>query len=156
MEKYESINEILNDLVKINNDRIAGYEKAISESKDLDIDLKAIFESMIRESNQYKTELSAKIEENGGMVEDDTTSSGKIYRAWMDIKSAMTANDRQSILESCEFGEDAAQRAYESALSSELLTDSSVQKMVAEEQVSLKSAHDLIKKERDAHRALAR
>jgi len=29
MEKHEAINEILNDLVKINNDRIAGYDRAI-------------------------------------------------------------------------------------------------------------------------------
>jgi hypothetical protein len=37
MEQNEAINDIMNDLLKINNDRIAGYEKAINESKDLDI-----------------------------------------------------------------------------------------------------------------------
>ena len=154
METNESTNEILNDLVKINNDRIAGYEKAISESKDLDIDLKAIFESMIRESNQYKQELTSYINKNGGEAADDTTSSGKIYRAWMDIKSSFTTSDRKSILESCEFGEDAAQRAYESALSSDQVMDATVRKVITEQKAALKSAHDLIKKERDAHRAL--
>ena len=154
METHESMNEILNDLVKINNDRIAGYEKAISESKDLDIDLKAIFESMIRESNQYKTELSAEIQKDGGQVEDETTSSGKIYRAWMDIKSTFTESDRHSILASCEFGEDAAQRAYEAALASDQLLNTDVRKLIEDEQSSLKQSHDLIKKERDAHKAL--
>src|SRR4051812_5013300 len=126
MEINEAVNDILNDLVKINNDRIAGYERAISESKDMDIDLKAIFESMIRESATYKQELTAVIQANGGEVEDDTTTSGKIYRAWMDIKSTMTDSDRLSILGSCEFGEDAAQRAYEAALASNDLTDPAV------------------------------
>ena len=154
MEKNESINEILNDLVKINNDRIAGYQKAISEAKDLDIDLKALFESMIRESEQYKSELSTEIVANHGTVENDTTSSGKIYRAWMDIKSTFTNTDRHSILVSCEFGEDAAQRAYEAALSSPSLTDDKIRSLVQEEKVALKKSHDEIKKQRDAHQAL--
>lgn len=154
MEINESVNDILNDLVKINNDRIAGYERAISESKDMDIDLKAIFESMIRESAGYKEELTAVIQGNGGEVEDDTTTSGKIYRAWMDIKSTMTDSDRLSILGSCEFGEDAAQRAYEAALASSDLTDPAVRQMVSEEQASLKKSHDLIKQQRNAHKAL--
>ncbi len=118
MEQNEAINDIMNDLLKINNDRIANYEKAINESKDLDIDLKAIFEKMIQQSTQYKNDLTKEIEKNAGIVEDDTTSaSGKIYRAWMEIKSSFTDSDRHSILASCEFGEDAAQRAYEAALS---------------------------------------
>jgi len=46
--------------------RAAGYEKAIKESGGLDIDLKAIFESMIRQSTVYKEELALEIEKNGG------------------------------------------------------------------------------------------
>ncbi len=151
MEKHEAINEILNDLVKINNDRIIGYERAIKESKDLDIDLKAIFEEMIRQSTAYKEELTICIQNDGGIVEDDTTASGKIYHAWMDIKSAMTDSDRHSILSSCEFGEDAAQRAYEAALASDALSDHEIRLLVEEEKNSLKKSHDMIKRERNAH-----
>ncbi len=154
MEINESMNDILNDLVKINNDRIAGYQRAISESKDLDIDLKAIFEGMIRESEGYKEELTGQILKNEGTVDDDTTTSGKIYRAWMDIKAAMTDSDRHSILAACEFGEDAAQRAYEAALASSDLVDPAVRELVAEEKALLKKSHDLIKQQRNAHKAL--
>ena len=154
MEMHEAMNDILNDLIKINNDRIAGYERAINESKDLDIDLKAIFERMIEESADHKLELIDEITKNGGSVEDDTTTSGKIYRAWMDIKAAMTDSDRLSILASCEFGEDAAQRAYEAALASSDLIDAGVRQLVAEQQAALKKSHDLIKQQRNAHKAL--
>ena len=34
--------EVLNDLIQINNDRIAGYEKAIKETKSEDEDLKVL------------------------------------------------------------------------------------------------------------------
>jgi len=154
MEHNEAVNGIMNDLFKINNDRIAGYEKAISESKDLDIDLKAIFEGMIRQSADYKEELAKEIEKNAGIVEDDTTAAGKIYRAWMDIKATMTESDRLSILASCEFGEDAAQRAYEDALASSSLTDTSARELIAEQQAALKKSHDMIKEQRNAHKAL--
>ncbi len=154
MEQHESMNEILNDLVMINNDRIAGYEKAITELTGLDIDLKAVFEQMITQSKGYKDELGQKIIANGGTVENDTTASGKIYRAWMDIKSTLTDADRHSILATCEFGEDAAGRAYESALSSGGLHDAATRQLVEEEQASLKKSHDLIKAQREAHKLL--
>ena len=43
MTNNEQITELLNDLVKINNDRIEGYEKAADQTKASDIDLQAIF-----------------------------------------------------------------------------------------------------------------
>ncbi len=154
MELHESMNEVLNDLVMINNDRIAGYEKAATELNGLDIDLKALFEEMKRQSNSYKEELVQKIEGNGGIVDNDTSSAGKIYRAWMDIKSTFTAGDRLSVLANCEFGEDAALRAYDGALSSGLLLDASFKELVAAQRASLQKSHDLIKQQRSAHKSL--
>jgi uncharacterized protein (TIGR02284 family) len=154
MLNTEKTPEILNDLIKINNDRIAGYERAITETRDLDIDLKATFESMIQESGRYKDELKEKVHEAGAEAEEGTTLSGKIYRAWMDVKATFTGKDRQAILDSCEFGEDAAQRAYDAALNAndaEMNTD--IRELISQQQQALKNSHDLIKKYRDAHKA---
>lgn len=153
MAVSENTLEILNDLIRINNDRIAGYERAKNEAKDLDVDLKAMFDKMMEESRTYKSELVSLVERQGGTYEDDTTTSGDIYRAWMDVKATFTGSDRQAILESCEFGEDAAQRAYEAALSAEDL-DGDTRSLILEQQAALKNSHDLIKKYRDAHKAL--
>ena len=150
MQNEEVSVEVLNDLVKVNNDRIAGYERAINEAKDLDVDLKATFEGMIRESEQYKQELVSKVQECGGEVEEGTTTSGQIYRAWMDVKATFTGHDRESILASCEFGEDAAQKAYKEALESDDLTMETRQ-LVTNQKPSLKASHDLIKRYRDMH-----
>jgi uncharacterized protein (TIGR02284 family) len=149
MENARSV-EVLNDLVLINNDRIAGYERAINESNDLDVDLKATFESMVRESEENKRELTNKIRQHGGNVTTGTTTAGKIYRAWMDVKAKFSGNDRKAILASCEFGEDAAQRAYKTALDDSEL-DADCRQVVAEQQQTLKGSHDLIKRYRDAH-----
>lgn len=155
MPTTETTIEILDDLIKINNDRIAGYERAVNETKDLDVDLKALFEGMIRESQQYKAELKAHYVN----IDDDdeqqgTTNSGKIYRAWMDLKATFTGSDRQAILASCEFGEDAWRRAYEQALQPEADIDEPLRTLVQQQYDTQKKSHDLIKKYRDAHAAL--
>jgi uncharacterized protein (TIGR02284 family) len=150
----EALAEVLNDLVRINNDRIAGYERAISESKDLDVDLKTIFQGMIKESDGYKNELVSEIQKMGGEVASDTTLSGKVYRAWMDLKATFTGASRKAILENCEFGEDAWRRAYEAALSSDAEMSADVRQLITSQYNSEKESHDLIKKYRDAHAAM--
>ncbi len=50
MENQEKVIDALNDLVKINNDRIEGYEKAIEDSKS-DGEYNSLFREMI-ESKQ--------------------------------------------------------------------------------------------------------
>ena len=63
--------------------------------------------------------LATEVAALGDDIEKGTTNSGKIYRAWMDVKAAFTGHDRKAILASCEFGEDAAQAAYKTALAVE-------------------------------------
>ena len=53
----EKVIGILNDLVRINQDRVVGYEKAIDELKDGDADLRTLFQRYITESRQYGQEL---------------------------------------------------------------------------------------------------
>ncbi len=145
--------DVLNDLVHINNDRIEGYEKAIEDSKNGVSDYQSIFSKMIDQSRKYKQELISLINSKGGDADrDSTTSSGKIHRAWMDVKTAFAGKSEKSVLESCEFGEDAAQKAYDSALSSDDLT-SETRQLLSQQKSELKNSHDLIKAQRDMEKA---
>ncbi|RYY50265.1 MAG: PA2169 family four-helix-bundle protein [Chitinophagaceae bacterium] len=145
----------LNDLVLINNDRIAGYEKALEELRDRDdngasdADLVTLFGSMITDSREFRNELGKEVQVLGGEMAEGTMTSGKIYRAWMDVKAIFTGKDRHTILASCEGGEDAAQKAYKSALAEEDLS-ASAREMISSQQIQLKRAHDQIKALRDA------
>src|SRR5688572_16456920 len=125
----EKLAETLNDLLQINNDRIEGYERASRETKDSDVDLQATFHKMADESRKYKRELEERILSLGETPATDTTMSGKIYRAWMDVKNTFTGSDRESILASCEFGEDAAQKAYNEALESDAEMDADTRQL---------------------------
>ncbi|MFD2163384.1 PA2169 family four-helix-bundle protein [Paradesertivirga mongoliensis] len=144
METTEMTTEILNDLVQINNDRIVGYERAMKELKDGDADLKELFSGMINESIEYKSQLVSA----GASPENDTTNSGKIYRVWMDVKAVFTGHDRKAVLENCEFGEDAAQKAYDTALAAENLP-SDVRALLSQQKQNLRASHDRIKLLRD-------
>lgn len=139
---------ILNDLIAINNDRILGYEKATEELKEEDEDLKGLFTDMVAESHQCKMELATEVAASGVDIEEGSTASGKIYRAWLDIKAVFSGHDRKTILENCEAGEDATQKAYTSALR-ETELPAYIRTMISLQKEDLKLSHDKIKYLRD-------
>ena len=150
MKTSSEVAEVLNDLIEIHNDRIAGYEKALEELKTEDKDLKILFAGLIGQSHQYKLELGTEVQALGKDMETGTTNRGKIYRAWMDVKAAFTGKSNHSILESCEYGEDAAQRAYEDALSSEDFP-LYLRELLQKQRTLLLSSHNEIKALRDQY-----
>lgn len=152
MQTNENAIEVLNDLIQINNDRVEGYKRAIKEADASDVDLKAIFQRMEDESRQYLAELNREVVKLGGEPASGTTVSGKIYRAWMDVKATFTGSDRLAVLENCEFGEDAAQKAYKEALESDEDLSLDLRQLISNQKASLKVSHDTIKRYRDMHK----
>lgn len=154
MANSEKVAGILNDLIEINNDRIVGYEKALEELKDENADLRPLFQRYIQESNQYKSELQTEVTRLGvEPTHDGTTNSGKIYRVWMDLKAVVTGKDRKTVLENCEFGEDAAQKAYDMALNTEEELEPTVRDLIVRQKTQLRVGHDEVKRLRDMERA---
>jgi uncharacterized protein (TIGR02284 family) len=147
MKSSKETIEILNDLVKINNDRITGYEKAIKELKEEDFDLKPLFLRFIEQSRTVKNKLGMEIQKLGGSMDTGTTVSGKIYRAWMDVKAVFSGHDRHAVLSNCEFGEDAAQKAYTESLEENI--PANLVDILLEQKAALRRAHDDIKSLRD-------
>jgi uncharacterized protein (TIGR02284 family) len=154
MATNEKLVEVLNDLIQINNDRTVGYDKAANETEGLDTDLQVLFRKMADESRKYKTELVTEVARLGGTPAEGTTGLGKIYRVWMDVKATFSGNDRQAALESCEYGEDAAQKAYRTALASDAEIDADTRQLITTQQAALKNSHDIVKKYRDLHKAV--
>jgi len=150
MQNTKETIEVLNDLIQINNDRITGYEKAIKETKAEDEDLKILFATMIAESHRNKIALATEVQTMGAEVENGTTTSGKIYRAWMDVKAVFTGHDRHTVLANCEAGEDAAKRAYHTALEHEGLP-AYIRELLVQQQGNLLACHDEIKSLRDQY-----
>lgn len=151
MENTPKTIEILNDLILINNDRIEGYERALKEieESESDADLLPMFLRFIDDSRRYKVELGTEIAAFGKSMGTGTTIPGKLHRAWITIKENFTGHDRHSILEECEFGEDAIKKAYEEALTDEVLA-AYIREMLMEQLIELREAHDEVKELRDS------
>lgn len=145
--------EVLNDLIHINYDRIEGYRKAAEESKTHDIELHPIFQKMADESRKNVSALTEKVRSLGGEAESGSTAMGTIYRAWMGVKDSFAGKDRASILSSCEYGEDQAQKAYDDALASDAEIDTETRQLITSQKEILKGSHDDIKRLRDVSQA---
>ena len=153
MKTNEKTYEVLNDLIQINNDRIEGYERAAKETAVEDADLRSLFLSMASESRRYVNELSQHVSQAGKEPAEGTTARGKIYRAWMDVKATFSGKDRRAILASCEYGEDAAQKAYEGALATDAELPTELRQLITDQKSSLRKSHDKIKRLRDTQPA---
>lgn len=145
METNDKTISALNSLIEINNDRIEGYELAARETEDGD--LKRTFSAMADESRGNRSELITEVISIGGVPTEGSTTSGKVYRAWMDLKSAVTGKNRHAIISSCEFGEDAALDAYKDELEKDLPSKS--RELVQRQSEKIRRSHDRIKAMRD-------
>ncbi|OYU79374.1 MAG: hypothetical protein CFE23_14495 [Flavobacterium sp. BFFFF1] len=147
METNKTI-DALNNLVEINNDRVEGYETALKETDAAD--LKTLFKNLIGTSQNNLNALSEEVLRLGGEPTASTRITGKFFRAWMDVKAALTGNDRHQILASCEFGEDKALEAYEEALKDSSKFSPEQVTMIREQQTRLRADHDRVRSLRDA------
>lgn len=139
--------DILNSLIQINNDRIEGYETASKEADETD--LKTLFSHFTETSLKCKADLVAEVKKLGGTPTEGTTTSGKFFRVWMDIKSAVTGSDRKAIINSCEYGEDVAVQTYNDALAHSEDLSAEQLMMIKEQHSAIKANHDKIKNLRD-------
>lgn len=88
MENQHIALKVLTTAIEINNDRIAGYEKAIEIlSEEPDNELQSIFETYRDQSVQFRSELLPFVQVVGENADQGTKLSGKFFRMWIDVKS---------------------------------------------------------------------
>ncbi|HWD88569.1 MAG TPA: PA2169 family four-helix-bundle protein [Mucilaginibacter sp.] len=150
METTQERVEVLNDLIQINNDRIAGFEKAIADIDDSNADLKELFRGYVDQSRKNAEELSALVGAHGtNDVETGTSAAGKLHRVWIDVKSLFGGSGRESILSEAERGEDAIKKAYQDALTDGELNGDTYD-IVQQQASGINAAHNEVRALRDA------
>jgi len=152
MEITQKALDVINDLIKINNDRAAGFEKAAADLENYEGGLSTVFHRFAAESRQNVTELSEIAVESGGDVAEGTSTSGDLHRAWIDIKAVFTGSDTLAILNECERGEDAAKAAYTKALDVDNELDFELTQILQNQQQDINNGHDIIKTLRDDYK----
>lgn len=139
----------LKDLIRINNDRITGYKQRMTAS--LDDDLDELFYLFVYQSQQNIDELTHLIYRFGGQLVDGRSLSGHFYHAWMDVRATLARQDRQTMLDYCEYGEDVAKSAYQKVLDDKEImgSDIKVLHLLKMHLADFKRSHKLVKELRD-------
>lgn len=147
MDNSDLVNK-LNKLVEINNDRVEGYETAAKEMENGE--LHSLFGKLAATSHNNLSELRAEVNRLGGDPTEGTKISGKFFRAWMDVKAALSSNERHTVLDSCEFGEDKALETYQEVLEDPEGLSPEQLAMIQRQESALRQDHDHVKALRDA------
>ena len=146
--------EVLNDLIRIHNDRIAGYKYALNLSATIDAGLENAFKEIVSDSTYYNEQLSEKIKELNGNPLRGSTILGKIYQAWVALKVTFPGSSQKAIISACLYNEEIALHAYNAALSSKLHMSDDIRQLVENQEHELRRIHALVNKYRESRHTI--
>lgn len=117
---------MLDDLIRINIDRIGGYEKAAHDETTAEPDAREVFYRLAIESRANVNTLHAEVIRLGGAPVTQATIMGKIYLHWLDGKNSFEGPDTYTRLCACVEAEEAVQKAYQQVLGEQELLEERV------------------------------
>ena len=137
--------QVLKDLIRINNDRIGGYQAALNQLTNLDSATKQMFSEIISEGTSYRVQLTQKVRQLDPDVRTNPNILGKIYMAWNDLKIALVNTSQRSVISSCLYNEEIALHAYRAALGKDSGISHEVIQLLSEQEAGLKKNYELLK-----------
>lgn len=151
MVDHNDVIAILNELIETSKDGEEGFRSSAENVEDAR--LKDFFLSRSKEVGASVLELQGLVRSLGGVPVNATSIGGTLHRRWMDIKTALTANDNVAVLNETERGEDFALAAYRNAL--EIGLPEEIKAVVLRHLDGVKRNHDLVKQLREIYKAEA-
>jgi uncharacterized protein (TIGR02284 family) len=138
---------LANELIETLKDGQKGYAEAMTDVEDAD--LKQIFKKYAAQRASYITELEDQMFKLDLKPDEESSVTGTIHRAFINLKGIVTSKDRHSILAECERGEDYAKKAYQTALNAQDLP-SGLKAVIEKQYQGVQQGHDEIRNLRDA------
>ncbi|MDC7995520.1 ferritin-like domain-containing protein [Altibacter sp. HG106] len=111
---HENLNNNLQALLEKNYDAEEGYKKAMTNAKNEQ--LKNFLKHQSAQRQKFATELDQEIRNINETPKESGSATGKLHRTWMDVKSALSFNNDEALLEECIRGEKASVEEYEEVL----------------------------------------
>jgi uncharacterized protein (TIGR02284 family) len=135
MKYSEKISNRLNALLVKNYDSEKGFR--LAKDKVGNPTISKFMKDRAEQRGGFAHELKSEILQYGELPEEDGSVKGDIHRAWMNLKSAISSNEDEKLLEEVERGEKASLEEY-----NEILYDKEI--------VLAPSTEALLKRQRDA------
>ncbi|ALD20770.1 PA2169 family four-helix-bundle protein [Hymenobacter sp. DG25A] len=138
---------LVNELIETLKDGQKGYAEAMTDVEDAQ--LKETFKKYAAQRASYITELEDQMFKLDLKPDEESSVTGTIHRAWINLKGALTSKDNKSILSECERGEDYAKTAYQTALKAQELPGT-LKTVIEKQYQGVQEAHNNIKAMRDS------
>lgn len=133
MKTYsEQIANKLNDLLERTYDAEKGFQNAAENVESTS--LKEYFNSKAEQRKAFGYDLKTEIKSYAQDVDKGGSVEGSIHRAWMDLKSTFSSDNKEAMLEEAIRGEKKAINDYKEIIKENELPSST--KMLLENQVS--------------------
>lgn len=142
----------LNSLIETCKDGQKGFHEAAEKVHCNE--LRAELEGYSRQRAEFASVLQNEVTRLGVEPEKGGSFAGAIHRGWINLKTALTSNDDQAVINECERGEDSAVSAYQDAMKADLAPQ--VQAMLSRQYQSVKATHDKIRDLRDSGKLTAK
>ncbi|WP_431210523.1 PA2169 family four-helix-bundle protein [Puia sp. P3] len=136
---------VLNDLIRVNIDRITAYEKAAHEEMSSGPEIRDVFYRLATDSRSYVNDLHAEVIRMGGAPVTQSTIAGKLYLHWLNGKVNFDGETLVSRCAACVHGEELIQQVYRHALDSGALPRN-LQDLVERQLWSLERARERLVK----------
>lgn len=129
----------LNSLIATTIDSIDGYHESAKDAESSRFS--QMFNDRAAERREVLTKLQAEVGRLGGKPEDDGTAAAAAHRGFVNLKSAVTGQDDQAVINEVERGEDHIKEKFESALKDDDLSPET-RAVIQQCYTSVKQGHD--------------
>lgn len=146
MIKNEEAISILNNLIEISKDGEEGVLKAADSIDDSKLQAYLLRRSL--EVKHSAIELQGLVRSLGGKPADSASIGGYLHPRWVDLKAAILTNDKLTVRNEIERGEDVALKTYRDATSRDLPSEAVL--IVLRQLNGAQRNHDEVKQLRDA------
>ncbi|MDX1461976.1 MAG: PA2169 family four-helix-bundle protein [Marinirhabdus sp.] len=111
---HDNLVNNLQELLEKNYDAEKGFTKAMKDAENSR--LKNFLKHQAAQRGRFVNELDQEIRNLNETPKESGSLTGSIHRTWIDIKTALTGDDDEAVLEECIRGEKASVEEYEERL----------------------------------------
>ena len=122
MSANEKQVDALNKLITTLYDGENGYKESAEDIENTA--LKSRFRSLAQQRYDFGHEIKPFITQLGGTVNKGGSAAANLHRVWIDLKSAVTGQDEEAVLNEVIRGEESAVKTYQEVLADNTFSES--------------------------------
>jgi len=136
----------LQDLLQKNYDAEAGYKQVMQKTENAP--LKNWMQQKALQRNTFATELDFQIRNHNAEPKTSGTIAADLHRGWINVKSTLSSETDEALLEECIRGEKASLSEYEEKLE-QFNEDSEIKTIIESQLTTVRSALNTVKRLED-------